>query len=108
MKNKFYLVGIEYGREMSLDCGNFEPHFISDNKEIIIREFIKGVSDELDYCDVILEDNSMSLEDVERELFNAIVKKQDYTVCFYRNIDDFDSGCELFSYVCRLVERKVK
>ena len=107
-KNEFYLVSIEYGRYLSLECGNCDYYFISNNKDIIIREFIKGIVDELSYNDVILEDDKMSLEDVKKGLSSEKKKKQDYRVCFYKNTDDFNNGNDMFTYACVFIERKVK
>ena len=106
-KNEFYLVSIEYGRDLSLECGNVDYAFISNNKDIIIREFMQGLRNELDYSDCIMEDNR-TLEEVKEDLTKALEENQDFTVCFYKNIDEFKNGYELFSYVCALVERKIK
>ena len=107
-KNEFYLVSIEYGRDLALECSNCDYCFISNNKNIIIREFIQGVKDELEFNDLIIENGKMSLDDVKKELSEAIDKKQDYRLGFYKNIDDFDNGCERFIYACVFIERKEK
>lgn len=54
------------------------------------------------------KDDTMSLEDVKSKLSEAIDKKQDYRIGFYKNIDDFNSDCDMFTYACVFIERKVK
>lgn len=105
-KNEFYILSIEYGRELLPECGNVDYCLVSNNKEVIVNEFMQGLKNELSFDDVIIEDNTMSLDEIEKELKERIDLKRDYRVDFYKDLDEYNTGYERFSYVCTLVNRK--
>lgn len=105
-KNEFYILSIEYGRDLIPEYGNVDYCLVSNNKEVIVNDFMQGLKNELSFDNVIIEDNTMSLDEIEKELKERIDLKKDYRVDFYKNLDEYNTGYECFSYVCTLVSRK--
>ena len=105
-KNQFYLVKIDYGRELAPECGACDCAFISQNKDKIINEFIQGIQNELsDNENLIIEDGTKTIEEIKEELTKAIDNKENYYIDFYNSKHDYNNGYEWFTYTCELIDR---
>lgn len=105
-KNQFYLLRIDYGRELAPECGACDCAFVSQNKDKIINEFMQGIQNELsDNESLIIEDGTKTIEEVKEEFTKAINNNENYYIEFYNSKHNYNNGYEWFTYVCELIDR---
>lgn len=105
--NIYYLMSIEYGRDMQADCDVVDYGFITKNKDKLLNEFIERLKDELYYNDFILEDGKTTLEEVKSNLIEWFkTNDKSFSVDFYRSKHDYDNGYSSFTYKISRIEKR--
>lgn len=107
MRGVYYLMSIEYGRDMQSDCDVVDYGFMTKNKDEILNKFIERLKYELNFDDFILEDGKTTLEEVKSNLIEWFkTNDKSFIVDFYRSKHDYDSGNSAFTYKIYKIEER--